>query len=427
VKFIQKTVPTTSPQFSYVVDNHPHTLYFIPDPVSFPGYAPTIYGKTVILKPSSYITTTQDKNILLEVLKLDPLATGKMTVTGNVNTGSTSRAATAREAGESLEDYPVILLSESGEAVALAMTDENGNYEFHNLPAAKYKVVVAFELDQAVMEQPLPVDVTRHNARVDIAVTPQGTLNTVSKSTELISFNAPAIKTFGDQPVTISATSTSGLPVTFVSANQAVAEVINNKLIIRDAGTVSIMATTNGNDEFWPATTAQNLTVNKRSQYITFGGIPAMTLNDKSYNLPATASSTLPLTVTSDNDLVATVSGLELIITGPGVANITVAQNGNNNFSAALPVTRQLVVNVIMGIEEPAGSFLPYPNPTTGLVHLPFKDAIHKIEVADAMGKVYDNISWTNEQIDISSLNTGVYFIRVQHTSAATVFRIVKE
>lgn len=84
IRFTQKADPFQGPTFSFNIDTDPYTLYFIPDPVQYPGYAPTIYGKTVTLESSNFFTTTQDKDVVMEVLKLQPLAAGAGVISGRL-------------------------------------------------------------------------------------------------------------------------------------------------------------------------------------------------------------------------------------------------------------------------------------------------------------------------------------------------------
>jgi hypothetical protein len=81
------------------------------------------------------------------------------------------------------------------------------------------------------------------------------TLN-VAKGDQTITFYALSPKTSGDPDYTISATATSGLGVTFVSSNTAVATVSGNTVHIAGAGTTVITASQPGNELWNPAADA---------------------------------------------------------------------------------------------------------------------------------------------------------------------------
>lgn len=91
------------------------------------------------------------------------------------------------------------------------------------------------------------------------------------------------------------------------------------------------------------------LTVNITKASQTILGVAATTtktFGDAPYSLGASVGSGQTLSYSSDNNAVATVSSAGLVtIVGPGSANISVSQAGNDNYSAATTVTQALTVN----------------------------------------------------------------------------------
>jgi hypothetical protein len=85
----------------------------------------------------------------------------------------------------------------------------------------------------------------------------------------------------------------------------------------------------------------------KVPQTITFGLDPATAkVGDATRPLIATSSSGLPVTLTSSDSRVATItSGNTLNIVGPGTATITATQTGDGNYEAAMPVSVSLTVS----------------------------------------------------------------------------------
>ena len=81
------------------------------------------------------------------------------------------------------------------------------------------------------------------------------------------------------------------------------------------------------------------------SQTITFAPLSPVAFGSGNFNLTATASSGLAVSYTSDNPLVATVSGSTVTIVGVGTTSITASQNGNGTYDAAIPVSRDLEIN----------------------------------------------------------------------------------
>lgn len=88
------------------------------------------------------------------------------------------------------------------------------------------------------------------------------------------------------------------------------------------------------------------ITAVQQPQTITFTAPADKTYGNPDFNINASVSSGLPLTYSSSNPQVATVSGTGLIhIVGAGNTTITVSQEGNAAFLAATPVSRTLTVN----------------------------------------------------------------------------------
>jgi hypothetical protein len=82
------------------------------------------------------------------------------------------------------------------------------------------------------------------------------------------------------------------------------------------------------------------------SQTISFGALSPVTYGGANFNLTATASSALPVSYTSSNPLVATVTPEGVVtIVGVGSTSITASQAGNTVFNAALSISQELVVN----------------------------------------------------------------------------------
>ena len=94
------------------------------------------------------------------------------------------------------------------------------------------------------------------------------------------------------------------------------------------------------------------------NQTITFGALPAKSFGDAAFPLSATASSGLPVSFTSGNPSVATISGNMVTLVGAGSAVITASQGGDGNYSAAANVTQTLTVD-----DAPPGELLVVQTP----------------------------------------------------------------
>jgi type IX secretion system substrate protein len=176
------------------------------------------------------------------------------------------------------------------------------------------------------------------------AATPVDQLLTVAKADQTITFDPIPSKAVGNPDFTLSATSDFGLPITYTSSDVSVATVSGNTVTIVALGNTTITASQAGNTNVNPAQTDQVLSV-KSTQTITFDALAAKTYRDANFDLAATASSTLPVTFTSSDATVATISGNTVTIVGAGSTIITAAQAGNNSYLAATNVEQTLTVN----------------------------------------------------------------------------------
>lgn len=200
---------------------------------------------------------------------------------------------------------------------------------------------------------------------------------TVSKSAQTISFNSLIEKAIGQPDFALTASSSSGLSISYTCDNPAVATVSNGVVHIVGTGVANITAKQGGNTFYMPASdVTQQLKVKNSFQTITFGTLPAKTYGDADFALLATSSSGLPVTYFSDNSNVATITGNMVKITGAGVANIFAMQAGDDDFAEAVPVPQQLTVSkasqIITFPPIPTksynnDSFVPYAVSSSGL------------------------------------------------------------
>ena len=184
------------------------------------------------------------------------------------------------------------------------------------------------------------------NTSFNAATPVSQTLTVTAKQNQTITFGALPAKVVGDVPFALTATASSGLPVSYASSNPSVATVSGSTVTILSAGTTTITASQAGNTSFNAATPVpQTLTVTaKQNQTITFGALPAKKVGDAPFALTATASSGLPVSYASSNPSVATVSASTVTILSAGTTTITASQAGNTSFNAATPVPQTLTV-----------------------------------------------------------------------------------
>jgi hypothetical protein len=218
----------------------------------------------------------------------------------------------------------------------------------------------------------------------------------VLKADQTITFNALSNKTYGDAPFTLSATASSNLPVSFLLVSGP-ATINGNTLTINGAGTVVVRATQAGNTGFNAGAPVDlSFTVTKAAQTITFDLLSDKAFGDTPFGLSASASSGLGVSYRIVSGP-ATLSGNTLTITGAGVVTVRAAQDGNNDYSAAIAVER--VFNVGSAHADIALS---------NLSHIYDGTAQSAAAVANPAG-LNVQISYQQNGVAVTPLNAGSY------------------
>jgi uncharacterized repeat protein (TIGR01451 family) len=171
---------------------------------------------------------------------------------------------------------------------------------------------------------------------------------------QTIAFNAIPNKVTTDAPFTLSATATSGLPVSFALVSGPATLSGNTVTLSGQTGTVTVRATQAGNTNWNAATPVErSFTVSApglQNQTITFNAIPNKVTTDAPFTISATASSGLPVTFSLVSGP-ATLSGNTVTLTGAtGTVSIKASQAGNSQYNPAADVTRSF------GVTAPGGS-----------------------------------------------------------------------
>jgi len=165
----------------------------------------------------------------------------------------------------------------------------------------------------------------------------------LARSAQTITFGALSGKTYGDAPFTVSATASSTLPVSF-SIFSGPATINGTTVTITGAGAVVVRASQAGDALYNAAPDVdQSFVVAQAAQSITFGALAGKTYGTAPFSVSATASSTLPVSVSILSGP-ATISGTTVTITGAGTVVVRTSQAGNANYSAAADVDQSFVV-----------------------------------------------------------------------------------
>jgi sugar lactone lactonase YvrE len=164
---------------------------------------------------------------------------------------------------------------------------------------------------------------------------------TVTQASQTVSFGALANRPLGTAPFTVSATASSGLPVSFASATSTVCTVAGNVVTLLSAGICIVQAAQAGNATYSAATAVnQPFQVTQTSQTISFDALANRVLGTAPFTATATASSGLPVSFLSTTLTVCTVAGNTVTLAGVGTCTIRATQGGNTTYPPATPVNQ---------------------------------------------------------------------------------------
>lgn len=163
---------------------------------------------------------------------------------------------------------------------------------------------------------------------------------------QTIDFPALADKALADPDFDLTATATSGLPVSFeILSGPAI--ISGTTLSITGGGIVQVKAAQTGDITYDPAPSVINsFEVQKTDQTIVFDAIPAQLLSNGTLELTATGGGSIaPVTFASSNLSVATIVGSNVTFVSEGNTTITASQLGDENYEDATPVDQDLVIS----------------------------------------------------------------------------------
>jgi hypothetical protein len=190
------------------------------------------------------------------------------------------------------------------------------------------------------------------DGKLDVAVANYGgnTVSILLNTTGLlmaqrITFDGLANQPLGYVPFMVSATASSGLPVSFNSQTNSVCTVSGATVTLVAVGTCTIQATQAGNANYAPATPVnQSFQVTQENQTITFGALANQPFGTAPFPVSATASSGLAVSFNSQTTSVCTVSGATVTLVAVGTCTIQATQAGNANYAPATPVNQSFQV-----------------------------------------------------------------------------------
>lgn len=179
------------------------------------------------------------------------------------------------------------------------------------------------------------------------AAAPQVTTSfSVAQATQSITFLQSTTNLAVGQTVTLSATSSAALPVSFTLVGGP-ATLSGTLLKITGPGTVAVAANQLGNSNYLAATPVTNSYTTASNQTISaFGTITNRPYSTNPITIPLpTATSKLPVILTVKSGPASQLSSNSITLTGTGTVTLAADQAGNSNYFAAPQVTTSFVVS----------------------------------------------------------------------------------
>ena len=269
--------------------------------ITFGALADVTYGDA-----DFNLNATSDSGLAISYTSSD---TSVATISGNTVTivGAGTTTITASQAGD-LDFKPAIDVSQTLTVLPRAITvtaDTNQSKVFNTAdPTFTYTITTGNLVSGDVLNGSLA-----RTAGEDVDLYPinQGTLDNtnyditfvsddfeITKADQVITFNSLTDATYGDADFNLTASSDTGLAISYTSSNTSVATIVGNTVTIIGVGTTTITASQAGNDNYNAAVdVSQTLTVNPRAITVT-----ADTNQSKVFN---TADPTFTYTITTGN------------------------------------------------------------------------------------------------------------------------------
>lgn len=176
-----------------------------------------------------------------------------------------------------------------------------------------------------------------------------------SGSTQSINFGALNSAPLGSS-LTLSATASSGIPVSFSTQTPGVCTVSGSQVTVLAVGTCTIAADQQGDDGYWlsAATVTNSFQVTGLPQSISFNPLAALAIGGTS-PLAASASSGLAVTFSSETPSVCSVSGAVVTALAVGTCTLAADQPGDTTHWLAAPTaTQSVLVKQSQAISFPA-------------------------------------------------------------------------
>jgi hypothetical protein len=165
---------------------------------------------------------------------------------------------------------------------------------------------------------------------------------------QTITFPVIPGQTLGSPPFAATVSASSGLPVTLATQSATTCSVSGTTITLLGVGICTLTANQPGDGVTWSAAppVSQMFSIGPAqvAQTITFPAVASHTVGAGPFTVTVSASSGLPVSLTSQTTGVCTVSGSTVTSVTSGTCTLTASQAGNGSYFAATPVAQSFVI-----------------------------------------------------------------------------------
>jgi hypothetical protein len=232
----------------------------------------------------------------------------------------------------------------------------------------------------------------------------------VTQVTQKITFKAPTATQLAADSIPLTASASSGLPVSFqIVSGAATLNADGKSFTLTGGGSIVLRATQPGNLSYQAATAVQiTIKIVQAAQMITFNPPLSVMLNSSPIPLVATSSSGLPVTLSvMSGPARLGVDNRTLELTGSGAVTISATQAGSIRVRAATAVTKIITVNTAPASLSVGNGFALFSTPdgsrdASGLKVLSatlLKDVQDGVVDSDGVTTTHPKISYTYKRL----------------------------
>ena len=168
----------------------------------------------------------------------------------------------------------------------------------------------------------------------------------IEKAAQEILFDPLDNQPLGVASITVAASATSGLSITFASNTADVCTVTGTTVTLLSGGICTLAASQPGNKNYLAADSVSQSfrVIGKSAQSIDFPPLEDKIFGDAAFVISATATSRLTVTFQSSQPTTCTVSGNGVTLLASGLCSIVATQAGDASYAAAIPITRSFII-----------------------------------------------------------------------------------